>query len=565
MQIERTRLTPGYLLFWCLAGAATVQLLLWYVTQERAFSPIFFYLLKVHDTHGNFLLAAVTVAAFLLHRRAEPLALVRLAAERPWLLAAVAFPALSAGSIHVYEAYPLSMDEYSTLFQGYVFASGNLSGAFPVDLLDRLVPRFFQAQFFSVSRATGEVSTWYWPAFSLFLAPFCWAGIPWAANPLIAALTIPAIHGITRDVTGSRDAGGWAVLFMLASPVFIATSISFYSMPAHLLCSLWYAWLLLRPTPRRAALAGLVGSIALTLHFPWRHCLFAAPIGIWLLVRPDRLRNVGALLAGYVPLGALLGLGWQAHLIDLASAAAPEAGYAARLGQAAAAGVPGQTPPILLVLKNLSLPSLQAIEGRIAGLSKVWTWGAAALMVLALYGSLVSWRNTTTRILLAALAATFFGYFIPGGDQGHGWGNRAIYGAWFIFPLLAAQGLTGQAATHSESLRAMAAWGIALSLIFANGLRLLQVDSFVEQHLRQVPPLTRPADAARPDIVFINIRKGFYTQDMIRNDPYLRGSRIVMVLGSPGSAEALMAARFPAYRKKAEGDWGQWWERADPS
>jgi len=92
-------------------------------------------------------------------------------------------------------------------------------------------------------------------------------------------------------------------------------------------------------------------------------------------------------------------------------------------------------------------------------------------------------------------------------------------------------------------------------------LRLLQVDAFVERHLAQVPPLARAPDASRPEVVFVNVRSGFYTYDMIHNDPFLRGPRIVMVLGTPRSAESLMAVRFPAYRKAEEGAWGQRWER----
>jgi hypothetical protein len=562
---SRSSLSPGRLLFWTLAGAAAVQLLLWYATERRGFSPIFWYLLKVHDTHGNLILAAAAVLAFLLRRRGEPLALVRLAADRPWLLAGITFFLLCAGSLRVYEAYPLSMDEYSTYFQGQVFAAGKLNGAFPPELLDRLIPRFFQGGgFFRVSPATGAVATGYWPGFALLLAPFSWLGIPWAANPMIAALTIPAIHGIAREATGSREAAGWAALLTLASPVFVITSISLYSMPAHLLCGVWYAWLLLNPTPRRAALAGFIGSLALTLHFPFRHVLFAAPFVIWLLWRPDRVRMLGALAAGYVPLGVLLGLGWHFHLMELVTRVAPAAD-GAPAAQAAAGAVPAHTYPLLQAIRNLSLPSLRAVDSRLAGLSKIWTWDAAALMVLAAYGAFASWRTRPTRLLGAVLAASFFGYLIAAADQGHGWGNRSLYQAWFVVPLLAARALAERApAAHADPVRVMAAWGIALSLVLANGLRLLQVDSFIEQHLRQVPPLARAPDPERPEIIFVNIRAGFYTQDMIHNDPFLRGPRVVMVLGTAQSAEALMASRFPAYRKKAEGEWGQWWERAGP-
>jgi hypothetical protein len=85
------------------------------------------------------------------------------------------------------------------------------------------------------------------------------------------------------------------------------------------------------------------------------------------------------------------------------------------------------------------------------------------------------------------------------------------------------------------------------------------VDVFVERHLAQVPPLLRPASAERPEVVFVNMRAGFYTQDLVQNDALLRSPRIVMALPGPREAEALMALRFPGYRRVAQGTWGEHW------
>jgi hypothetical protein len=107
----------------------------------------------------------------------------------------------------------------------------------------------------------------------------------------------------------------------------------------------------------------------------------------------------------------------------------------------------------------------------------------------------------------------------------------------------------------------MAAWAVALSLLFANGLRLTQVDAFMNRHLNQVPPLARPADPARAEIVFVDPAAGFYTRDMVRNDPFLRDSRLTMVYDGPDKTAALMARRFPAYTRRAEGKWGELWTK----
>src|SRR5258705_5932786 len=107
----------------------------------------------------------------------------------------------------------------------------------------------------------------------------------------------------------------------------------------------------------------------------------------------------------------------------------------------------------------------------------------------------------------------------------------------------------------------MAGWAVVLSLVFANALRLTQVDAFMARHLDQVPPLARPADPARAEIVFIDPAAGFYTRDMVHNDPFLKDPRITMVYDGRDKAAALMAQRFPAYTKSAEGKWGEWWTK----
>src|SRR5207248_116197 len=113
-------------------------------------------------------------------------------------------------------------------------------------------------------------------------------------------------------------------------------------------------------------------------------------------------------------------------------------------------------------------------------------------------------------------------------DQGHGWGYRYLHSAWFVLPVLASLALLKKDDGKDE-LRSMVCWAAVLSLLLANGLRLIQVDTFITQQRQQVPPLARPAEPGRAEIVFVDIRKGFYALDQVQNDPFLRGPRIVMV------------------------------------
>lgn len=546
----------GRVLLWSFAGAALAQALIWRAGAGNpdGFSPIFAFLLAAYDGHGNLLLLVLTACAFFLRGRPGALAAIRFAGEKPWLVAAALFPLLCAGSVFVYQAYPLSMDEYLAVFQAEAFAAGKRAGTFPPELLDLLIPRMFQNYFFNVARATGEVSASYWPGFALMLAPFTALGIPWAANPAIGALTIPALHRLTRQVSGSREAAGWAIALTVASPVFVVNSISYYSMPAHLLCNLLYALLLLQPTVPRALLAGLVGSLALTLHNPFPHLLFAVGFFVWLCTRQGAASLLAALIAGYLPLTVLLGLGWHGHLAEFFRAAGP----------AGPAAAPAPQPPLIdaiakLLRSVMTLPDARILSARLSGLAKIWSWGAACLLVLAALGFWMARGLASVRLLAAALATTFLGYFLVPFDQGHGWGYRYIHSAWFVLPLLAAIPLAGSDVRKDDDLRRMCAWAVVLSALLATGLRLTQVDTFISRQRAQVPPLAARADPGHPQVVFVNIRAGFYTNDLVQNDPFLRGPRITMVYEGAERTAALMAARFPEYRRSAQEEWGELW------
>lgn len=546
----------GRVLLWSFAGAALAQALIWRAGAGNpdGHSPIFAFLLAAYDGHGNLLLLVLALCAFFLRGRPGALAAISFAGNRPCLVAAALFPLLCAGSVFVYQAYPLSMDEYLAVFQAEAFAAGRRAGVFPPELLDLLIPRMFQNYFFNVARATGEVSASYWPGFALLLAPFAALGIPWAANPAIGALTLPALHRLTQQVSGSREAAGWALALTIASPVFVVNSISYYSMPAHMLCNLLYALLLLQPTVPRALLAGLVGSLALTLHNPFPHLLFAIGFFVWLCTRQGAAALLAALIAGYLPLTVLLGLGWHGHLAELLRAAGPAGPGAA----------PAPQPPLIdgiakLLRSVMTLPDARILSARLAGLAKIWSWGAACLLVLAALGFWMARGRASVRLLAAALATTFLGYFLVPFDQGHGWGYRYIHSAWFVLPLLAAIPLAGSDVRRDDDLRRMCAWAVVLSALLATGLRLAQVDTFISRQRAQVPPLAAHADPAHPQVVFVNIRAGFYTNDLVQNDPFLRGPRITMVYEGAERTAALMAARFPGYRRSAQAEWGELW------
>ncbi|MGZ6123876.1 MAG: hypothetical protein ACXWLR_02895, partial [Myxococcales bacterium] len=202
-------------------------------------------------------------------------------AKDPRVFIALVTAGLAASALLVYRAHPLSMDEFAAVFQARIFARGSLTAQVPPELVPRIIPPF---RWFIEASPDGRLVSAYWPGFALLLTPFVWLGVPWLLNPLIGGATLFVLWRIARTLWPESAAAGWALLFTAASPAFVVNSISFYSMPAHLLASLVFAALLLRPEPRRLALAGAVGSLALTLHNPFPHTLFALPFIVALAV-----------------------------------------------------------------------------------------------------------------------------------------------------------------------------------------------------------------------------------------------------------------------------------------
>jgi hypothetical protein len=112
-------------------------------------------------------------------------------------------------------------------------------------------------------------------------------------TPVISALTLLVIHRLALRLFHSEESARLAVLLTVASPEFFANGVSYCSMLARLLANGVYALLLLKRTPRRALLAGTVGSFALTLHNPVPHLLFAIPWVFWTATRRGGIRLLG--------------------------------------------------------------------------------------------------------------------------------------------------------------------------------------------------------------------------------------------------------------------------------
>ncbi|HEV7610480.1 MAG TPA: hypothetical protein VGO37_01230, partial [Steroidobacteraceae bacterium] len=374
----------------------------------------------------------------------------------------------------------------------------------------------------------------YWPGFALLLAPFEFLRVPWLCNASLAALALFLIYWITREITGDRRAAGWALLFTVASGVFMADAISYYSMQAHLTANLLFTALLLRPSRARALGAGLIGSLALMLHNPFPHALFAIPWVLAMATEREQRRYLVPVVLGYLP-GVALGLAWLLFRADIG------------------AGVRGVSVNGLID-GVFAWPGTATLNMRAAALVKMWLWALPGLFVFALAGYLRYRGNPHVRRLMQSAALTFVGYLFVRFDQGHGWGYRYFHSAWGVIPILAGCAMTDRSDAQ-QRLISFAGAAAVLNLLVLTPIQMHQISEVISQHRAQIPPPQRPGN----NVYFIHPDRGFYAADMVQFDPLLRDRDLHLVShGAQWDAE-LIRRNWPSAVKIAGGGVADQW------
>ncbi len=537
------------------SAAVTIAIYLW--TDHLGgfpLSPVFRWLFVYYDGHACAGLLVILILGALLARPDWLRPVAGWVCDHTLALAAGVAVLLSIGSLLVYGHDPFTMDEFCPFFQGQVFAAGHLTGRYPPELLDWMIPTFFQHRFLEFSPGTGAIACTYWPSFALLLVPFIWLGMPWACNPVISALTLLVVRRLALELFEDRESAGFAVLLTIASPVVFGAGISYYSEPAHLLTNALYALLLLRPSEAKAFAAGLVGSIALTLHNPLPHLVFALPWIVWLATRPRGFRLFAWLSAGYLPLSVLLGLGWPLFVHGL-----PHGGvrFPIRLEDFFSPPPDPATPPAFSLL-----PQSWLLHARLMALAKVWSWAVPGLLILACAGAWKTRGDVRSRLLVASALTTLVGYLFVAFDQGHGWGFRYFHAVWFVLPLFAAASL--KRLHHSESsgesfandqVRAFITACALLTVTLGVGQRAYQINDFVASEVSQGPRYR--GDDAR--VVIYRNSMSHWGNVLEHNDPWLRESVIHMYSHGRDADEKLMRARFPELREVYRDFWGSVW------
>lgn len=520
---------------------------------------IFRFLLRTQDVAGSILTIALAVGAFIPRTRSAALGFIDALSRNAWPVAGMTFVVLCAATWVVSRNHALAGDEHLAIFQSRVFAAGHLSGRYPPDLLGWLVPTWYQSRWIIVSQATGAVAGVYWPGFALLLTPFTLLGVSWACNPLLASLSLVLMARLATRLTGNAQAGGWAMLFALASPGFTAMALSYFSMTAHLFLNLAFAWLLLAGGTKRLIAAGVVGSFALVQSNPVPHILFALPWLVWIGRGADARRKLFALAAGYAPLSLLLGFGWWLFLRDLQGPQMvvpypPDGDVGHR--------VANLVWYLLLELRASFSVNPENLALRLWEQVRLWSWAVPGLPLLAAAGWWLNRRIPGLNLLAGSLVVTLLGYAFVSYDQGYGWGARYVHPAWSALPILASAAMVSLPQhAQAERLRDYAFRLALLSLVFATALRFFQIHLFMDEQLALEPPF----EPGRRQIVFITPNAEYYTQDLVQNDPFLRAPVVFMLShGFKQDYETIIRRRYPEARMTYLGPNGHVWRLAEP-
>jgi hypothetical protein len=392
------------------------------------------------------------------------------------------------------------MDEYNAEFQAQLLASGQIRQELPEAWRDH--SQWILPDFIRYDPHRGTIASSYLPLYSGLRAAGLRVSAASVVNPAMAALAIVLVAAIAARLRPTDPSAPLlAALLLATSTQFLLTSMTAYSMPAHLCVNLLWLLLYLRSGDDLwnwpLLLLPWVGVAGLGLHNPFPHALFVAPF----LVRILRTRRapVVAYVGGVYLAGCLLWGFWLSTV----------AGFGGPSGAGQLFGLPDG---LHLLTEAMSLTLILSWQTPVLILG--------AVVAVALTGRL----SGCERDLAAGMALTCGFYFFFLSSQGHGWGYRYMYGVLGNLVLLGAAGLlTTARILGSGPVRHL----VAASLLVSLAIQLPVRSRDAERFTRPFANASRALAQARAFVVVIPAADIWYGQDLIRNTPDLQPPIVV--------------------------------------
>ncbi len=155
-------------------------------------------------------------------------------------------------------------------------------------------------------------------------------------------------------------------------------------------------------------------------------------------------------------------------------------------------------------------------------------WASLATPLLALLGYRRFFRlPSVLQDAAISFLLTFGFYYFFYLDQAHGWGYRYAHGALSCLVLIAIAGWDWLSEAVGEgTAKIFIGAGLALSLLLQLPLRSVEAESFIRPYARTAAVMR----ALPADIVAFNPSDGWYSADLIRNDPYLDNRPLILAI-----------------------------------
>lgn len=416
----------------------------------------------------------------------------------------------------VYRDFALSMDEFMVQYQSTILLNGYLVA--PVDPEWLSIARAQRPGFLIVDAEYQYWAPGYRPGTAILYAMFSAIGIGWIMNAVFCGASVILVAAIARQTLPNMSGAAiWAAIFLASSPQFLITGITPYTMTAHLVASLLWLYLFTLDRLATHVLAMAIGAFALGLHQINVHAMFALPFLVHLFVWRGRRK-----LAASYALTYAIALGLWTFWMDIAAwlhgFEAVEIGLDARNGG-------GAEYLKHAVSSGLSRLAWENVAYWMMNLSRFLAWQNAIVFPFLML-ALASWRHLPVQLKLIALSVvtTLAPYIALMPDQGHGWGYRYLHPVLGNIAILAAFGLLSAVPALSGRLRRLAVWITAITILLSVPLRAYQVNDVVERMVDAMAYLT----SRRTDIVLVDTRGIWYGNDLVRNDPFLTNTPIIL-------------------------------------
>jgi hypothetical protein len=423
----------------------------------------------------------------------------------------------------IFHDYALVDDEYSGLFQATIYSHGAGSavvGSPWCEWIRPLTP-------LSIATNGCRWQLAYFPVNSMIRGGFMALHVGAWAHPVMAALSVVLVMDTCRRAWPDQpERPVLAGLFLATSTQFLMTSMSAFSMPAHLLASAAWLWLYVRPERWALIALPLLGVVALGVHSPYPHVLFVVPLVLRYLAQ-RRFKAFAYVTLVYAA-GSIAWIAW------LSAQARPDiAGSATTSAQAITSAAQGT------LLHPSGEPILAALSTVILG-----TWNVPIALICILVALLMWPRlDSLTRWIAASLVFTLLARAVFFNTYGLGWGHRYAHAVLPNFVMVAAvgAGLVAQSIGRARTYR-LVAFTLTVAVIIQLPMRGVQTARIIRPYERASLYLeTLPAEVAI--VQFESLQWG---RQLLRNDPFLRASPRLMSLSelTPAGRDSL-ERRFP--------------------